>query len=191
MEKSIGQKIRELRLQQDLTLKELGRLTRLSVGYLSQLERGLTDISTDLLARVAQSLGVDRAYFFLETYQRSPSILRSYERGLFRLDPSHSVQYQLSAGAGDKALFPRLIELMPLNSNEELLPYGHEGEEFVHVLEGTLTLFIEQERHELFPGDSAHYASAQPHNWANYTAKLTRILVVSLPNPLASSNSPS
>ena len=49
MQKPIGQKIRELRLQNNLTLKELGQHTGLSVGYLSQLERGLTDIATYLL----------------------------------------------------------------------------------------------------------------------------------------------
>ena len=51
------------------------------------------------------------------------------------------------------------------------------------VLEGVLTLFIENEQHELFPGDSAHYPSATPHNWANYTSKMVRLLVVGTPNP--------
>lgn len=190
MNQTIGEKIRQLRQQNNFTLKELAQQTDLSVGYLSQLERGLTDISTDLLTRVAQSLGVDRSYFFREPRQIHVPLLRSYEREVLRVDPSHSIQYHLSPASGGKALLPRLIELLPLESEEAVIPYAHEGEEFVYVLEGTLTLFIDQGRHELFPGDSAHYASTAEHNWANYTNKTTRILVVSLPNPFAPGNSP-
>jgi uncharacterized cupin superfamily protein len=70
---------------------------------------------------------------------------------------------------------------LPLDSDEPIAPYPHAGEEFVHVLEGTLTLFLNDERQELFPGDSAHYPSTIPHNWANYTNKMVRLLVVSQP----------
>ena len=78
---------------------------------------------------------------------------------------------------------PRFIELLPINSDEPVVPYSHAGEEFIYVLEGVLTLFIENEQHELFPGDSAHYPSTTPHNWANYTSKMVRLLVVGTPNP--------
>ena len=78
---------------------------------------------------------------------------------------------------------PRLIELLPINCEEDISPYAHEGEEFVYVLEGTLTLFLNNEQFELFPGDSAHYSSNIVHNWANYTNKLVRLIVASAPNP--------
>ena len=183
MQKPIGQKIRDLRLQNKLTLKDLGQLTGLSVGYLSQLERGLTDIATDLLATVAQALGVDRSHFFREPRRNARRIMRSYEKEVFQIDASRSIHYHLSHQLDNKVLLPRFIELLPINSDEEILPYAHEGEEFIHVLEGVLTLFIDNERQELFPGDSAHYPSTTPHNWANYTSKMVRILVVSHPNP--------
>ena len=182
-QKTIGEKIRDLRLQKKLTLKELGQLTGLSVGYLSQLERGLTDIATDLLSTVAQALGVDRSHFFREPRRSARRILRSYEKEIFQVEASRSVHYHLSHQVDNKTLLPRFIELLPINSDEEILPYSHEGEEFIHVLEGVLTLFIDNERQELFPGDSAHYASTTPHNWANYTTKMVRMLVVSCPNP--------
>ncbi|MHC1759812.1 MAG: helix-turn-helix domain-containing protein [Negativicutes bacterium] len=183
MQKTIGQKIRELRLQNKLTLKELGQLTGLSVGYLSQLERGLTDIATDLLSTVAQALGVDRSHFFREPRRSARRILRSYEKEIFQVEASRSIHYHLSHQVDNKILLPRFIELLPINSDEEILSYSHEGEEFIHVLEGVLTLFIDNERQELFPGDSAHYSSTTPHNWANYTTKMMRMLVVSCPNP--------
>jgi glyoxylate utilization-related uncharacterized protein len=72
---------------------------------------------------------------------------------------------------GNKKMLPRLIELLPNNSDKPLDIYPHGGEEFVYVLEGILTLAIDYEQHDLFPGDSAHYDSGVPHNWGNYTNK--------------------
>jgi quercetin dioxygenase-like cupin family protein len=39
----------------------------------------------------------------------------------------------------------------------------HDGEEFIHVLEGSVKLMIDQETHELEPGDSVYYKSTVPH----------------------------
>ena len=183
MAKPIGQKIRELRLHNKLTLKDLAQQTGLSVGYLSQLERGLTDIATDLLGTVAAALQVDRSHFFQQPRQAPRRILRSYEKEIFQIDSARFIHSHLTNQIGEKSLLPRFIELLPIGSAEPVLPYSHEGEEFVYVLEGVLTLFIENEQHELFPGDSAHYPSATPHNWANYTSKMVRLLVVGTPNP--------
>lgn len=183
MSKTIGQKIKELRLQNKMTLKDLSQLTQLSVGFLSQLERGMTDIATDSLAAVAGALGVELSYFFSGPQRHRRRIMRSYEKEIFQVDHSRFIHYHLTNHMENKLLLPRLIELLPVNSDEEISAYTHEGEEFVYVLEGILTLFIDDEQHELFPGDSAHYKSATRHNWANYTTKMVRILVVSLPDP--------
>ena len=182
MNQSIGQQIKELRLQNNLTLKDVSQATHLSIGFLSQLERGLTDVATDSLSAIARSLGVEASYFFTAARPHHPHILRSYEKEVYQVDPGRFIHYHLTPRAANLALLPRLIEILPLDSEEPIAPYPHAGEEFVHVLEGTLTLFLDDERQELFPGDSAHYPSTIPHNWANYTSKMVRLLVVSQPN---------
>lgn len=62
----IGAKIKARRLQKGLTLKQLGDLTDLSVGFLSQAERGLTTISLNSLYRLATGLDTDVSFFFGE-----------------------------------------------------------------------------------------------------------------------------
>ena len=183
MNKDIGKKVKELRTNMKMTLKDLSEQTQLSTGFLSQLERGLTAVATDSLGRIAQALGVNSAYFFSGHTQSRSYVLRSYEKEVFQIDNSRFIHYHLTNSIGDKSLLPRLIELLPINCNEDITPYPHEGEEFVYVLEGTLTLFINDEQIDLFPGDSAHYTSSTPHNWANYTNKIVRLLVVGCPNP--------
>ncbi|SMD02716.1 helix-turn-helix domain-containing protein [Sporomusa malonica] len=183
MSKDIGGKVKELRTRKKMTLKELGEKTSLSTGFLSQLERGLTSIATDSLEKIAEAVDVDLSYFFVGCTKNRNSIIRSYEKEVFQIINGHFVHYHLTNNSAEKAILPRLIELLPINCSEDISPYAHEGEEFVYVLEGTLTLFLNNEQFELFPGDSAHYNSSIVHNWANYTNKMVRLLVTSVPNP--------
>ncbi len=63
---SIGEKIKALRTSQNLTLKQLGEMTNLSTGFLSQMERGLSSIAIDTLETIAGVLGVSLSSFFNE-----------------------------------------------------------------------------------------------------------------------------
>lgn len=182
---SIGKKVKQLRTDKKLTLKDMSEMTNLSTGFLSQLERGMTNIAIDSLEKISAALEVDLSYFFaLHNVQTNSPILRSYEKTIFEIEPEYSIHYHLSSNANGKLFFPRMIELLPLREDEEITEYPHEGEEFVYVLEGILTLFIDHVKYELYPGDSAHYSSTTTHNWGNYTNKRVRFVAVHTPNPL-------
>ncbi len=182
MELDIGKKIKELRIEKGFTLRDLGEKTNLSIGFLSQLERGLTTIAVDSLSILAEILGVDLSYFFKISKKEKKHYLRSHEKEIFNIEESRYVNYLLSNNLSDKALLPRLIELLPSNSDENIEVYKHQGEEFIYILEGILTLYIDDQKHELYPGDSAHINSGLGHNWANYTNKLVKLIAVNTPN---------
>lgn len=182
MNKIIGSKIKELRTQKKMTLKELSEKTNLSTGFLSQLERGLTSIATDSLLSIAEALDVELSYFFSNARRKERFIQRSYERDVYNVDNSIYINYILSNNINDKKMIPRLIEILPNGNSEDLACFHHEGEEFIYVLEGILTLFINNERQELYPGDCAHFSSSVSHNFANYTNKISKVLIISVPN---------
>ena len=182
MTEDVGRKIKDLRTSRNLTLKELSAETNLSIGFLSQLERGMTTVAIDSLGNIAKVLQVNLSYFIEEKKHNKKVVLRSYEKELFQVENNQFIHYHLTNDNSGKKLLPRLIEILPSNNKEQVAEYQHEGEEFVYVLEGILTLFINNEQHELFPGDSAHYNSKVIHNWANYTNKTVKILTVNTPN---------
>ena len=94
-------------------------------------------------------------------------------------------QYILKQPHTDYALLPRLYTLLPPAGEEEVLEmYSHKGEEFLFVLEGTITLYLEDRKYIMYPGDSIHFNSSKKHNWTNKTARIARILTVNSPNPL-------
>ena len=62
----IGKKIRQLRLQNDLTLEDLASRSELTKGFLSQVERDLTSPSISTLEDILEALGTNLSEFFHE-----------------------------------------------------------------------------------------------------------------------------
>ena len=54
----LGEALRTTRLSQDRTLREVSSAARVSLGYLSEVERGQKEASSELLAAICRALGV-------------------------------------------------------------------------------------------------------------------------------------
>jgi transcriptional regulator with XRE-family HTH domain len=54
----LGEALRAARLRQDRTLREVSSAARVSLGYLSEVERGQKEASSELLAAICRALGV-------------------------------------------------------------------------------------------------------------------------------------
>ncbi len=54
----LGDALRETRLRQHRTLREVSAAARVSLGYLSEVERGQKEASSELLASICRALGV-------------------------------------------------------------------------------------------------------------------------------------
>ena len=63
----IGEKIKRLRLENNLTQEELADRCELSKGFISQLERDMTSPSIASLVDILESLGTNLQAFFSET----------------------------------------------------------------------------------------------------------------------------
>lgn len=182
MHEEIGEKINELRNSKGMTLKELGDKANLSVSFLSQAERGLTSITINSLKKIAHALDVELNHFFTPPKSNRPMIMRSYEQEVFRIEQSKFIYYNLGSDMQDKQMDPIVVVVLPGQKPEEVIPCEHPGEEFIYVLEGVMTIFLEDRQYDLYPGDSIHIPSTIPHDWANFTNKLVKILAVSTPS---------
>jgi transcriptional regulator with XRE-family HTH domain len=181
MKKDIGQKIKELRASKGLTLKDLSVSSELSIGFLSQVERSMASIAVTSLEKIAVALGVDLEYFFTLPQKHEANILRSHEQEVFSVEESR-FYYRLASDIEGQVLEPMLVNLLPNQTKEGINPYSHKGEEFLYVLEGVLMVFVGGEEYQLYPGDSMHMLSSVPHEWANFTNKLVKVLAVSTPS---------
>ncbi len=182
----IGARVKELRIRKKMTLKQLSEACGLSVGFLSQFERGLSSIAIDSLEGIAQILAVPLSDFWQLGAERNTTDPVVHGITLQSKEISPQI-YQgiLNAAGCNFSMLPRLFTLLPFQGPEEAPElYTHEGEEFVYVLEGVITFFLNDGQYLLYPGDSMHIHSDQPHNWMNASNRIARILTVNTPNPL-------
>ena len=61
LRREIGDVLRENRHRQGRTLREVSGVARVSLGYLSEVERGQKEASSELLSSIAASLGLSTA----------------------------------------------------------------------------------------------------------------------------------
>lgn len=61
MREALGEALRELRTTEKLTLREVSSQARVSLGYLSEIERGQKEASSELLNAICGALGVPLA----------------------------------------------------------------------------------------------------------------------------------
>jgi transcriptional regulator with XRE-family HTH domain len=62
----LGDALRRLRLRQGRTLREVSASARVSLGYLSEVERGQKEASSELLAAICGALGTPLSQVFRE-----------------------------------------------------------------------------------------------------------------------------
>jgi len=62
----VGETLRGVRLRQRRTLREVSAAARVSLGYLSEVERGQKEPSSELLAAICQALDVELSELFRE-----------------------------------------------------------------------------------------------------------------------------
>ncbi|MGQ0682054.1 cupin domain-containing protein [Bradyrhizobium sp.] len=170
MDIAVGQRIRELRHDRKLSLETIAARTRLSVGFLSQIERGLSSPSLRVLATLADVLGVGIAGLFGAKAGDGAAaggvVTRAPERAELKLWRTGISKQLLSPAGTDGRLNLFMVQLEPGGSTGDEL-YTHDGEEAGLVLEGEMRLTVDTETWTLKTGDSFRFASRRPHRFSN------------------------
>jgi transcriptional regulator with XRE-family HTH domain len=180
MQPNLGLRLRALRLGHGYTLSQLASYSGLSKSFLSMLENGYTNVSVTRLQRLAAVFGLGVADLVPEEAARAP--VEVMRHGDARPLPGFAagVEARHLAREGARRLEPILLRLEPGAQHTNVT--GHAGEEFVHVLAGTVRLTVaEAAPLELSAGDSASYPSALSHRYHNATAEPALLLTVNTP----------
>jgi transcriptional regulator with XRE-family HTH domain len=164
----VGPEIRDLRKAKRMTIKELSLATSLSVGHLSEIERGIASPSIKALHDIAKALEVTIGWFLHNAESNEPG-----ERE-FIVRAANRRTLKFASGITDELLSPNLrgqLEVLmcrfPPNSAGEEAAYAHQGEEAGVLLTGTLELWIGDKCFTLREGDSFSFPSTMPHRYRN------------------------
>ena len=168
----VGRKIRERRKVLGLTLQELAGQTSLSAGFLSQVERNQATPSLSSIINIVEVLGLS-----VNDLVRAPAgesnVTRASDRGQFHIDGSDVSYARLSANF-DEHKFNAVEVVLPAGYQAESLM--HDGEEFIYVLDGCISMSLDGVEHELNSGDTIHFPSSIRHRWHNASNKPARLI---------------
>lgn len=172
----IGKKIKELRLQNDLTLEDLASRSELTKGFLSQLERNLTSPSISTLEDILEALGTNLAEFFREDTEEQ--IVFSTKD--FFVDEKEEYQIEwIIPNAQKNEMEPIMLTLKPYGSSHEIK--SHQGEEFGYVLKGAVTLVRDNKKYKLKAKDTFYINGKKSHYLYNHTNSEAVVLWVTTP----------
>jgi transcriptional regulator with XRE-family HTH domain len=173
----VGKAVRDLRIAKNRTLADLARASGLSVGHLSQIERGVSSPSVKSLHAISRALDVTISWFFLPADPVS-----AYERD-YIVRHRHRRALSFNGGVKDSLLSPNLsrgLELilceLPPGAESGSEPYTHRGEETGLVLEGTLEIWVGERHFVLEAGDSFAFSSEEAHRSRNPGSSTTRVV---------------
>jgi transcriptional regulator with XRE-family HTH domain len=161
----IGLQIRDLRKSKGITLSEMAKRIGKSVGYISQVERGVSSLPIPVLQIISEVLSVQITWFFhTETQQVSDEI-----NNIVRKDARRHLNF-FGTGISEELLSPWmsgdllmiLTTFSPLAGSDNQ-PRKRKGEESGYVKSGTLELTIGSKKFTLSQGDSFSITGEEPH----------------------------
>jgi len=184
-ENPIGTKIRQIREERETSVERLAELSKVSARMITQLEEGLLAPSLAPLLKIARALGVRLGTFLDDAPQSGPVVTAGGKSDkIIRFsgdkeasDKSSLDFFALAAEKKDRHMEPFIVTVRP-GEEKTLNLSEHEGEEFIYILEGTITVHYGNDIYELKAGDSIYYDSVVPHYVHTVGEGEARILAV-------------
>lgn len=175
-------RIRQTREEKGLTLQDLASRTGLEMDLLKDIEQGEIQPPLGAVIKISKALGMKMGYLLSGKEDRPYTVVRSHERKEISRHASPKQKaygytyFSLAPHKRDRHMEPFIVNLIPSEVEEERS--SHDGQEFLYVLEGELTVYLGQESFVLYPGDAIYYDSTTPHLVKCSGKSPTKILAV-------------
>ena len=175
---NIGERLRALREERNISMRALATRSGLSANALSMIERGKASPSVSTLYKLAEALGISITTFFSSDAERKQVVFlksdsrahMSFTRGVFE-------------GLGGENFVGRVEPFMLTlenSANSGPRSMTHTGHEFVFCLRGELEYQVERQLYQLEAGDSLLFAAHLKHKWRNAGKNVaTAIIIIS------------
>lgn len=183
----IGQKILTLRTLKKIESPDLAIRAGLSSRQLDLIESGASIPSLGVLIRITRALGIRIGTLLDDTVKEGPAVVRAKEhQSALSFSTSedenreHLTFFSMAPNKAGRHMEPFIVDIVP-GGNKHLPKSSHEGEEFIYVLEGKVTILYGTDVIELEKGDSIYLDSILKHLVTTTLAKARILGVVYVP----------
>lgn len=177
----LSQRIKQRRLELGLSLEEVAAAAGQTRSWLSKVENFRITPSLPALARVAEAMRISLATL-LDGLDSKPQIVltKKKDRVAIQRDPQNSdiTYHTLTNGRASRRMSPFVLDVPAGGGRSISRP--HEGEEFLIVLKGKVTLEYGKEAFHLDEGDTLYFDADTPHRLHNPHKKPAQVMCVFL-----------
>ena len=160
----VGKRLKEVRREQGMTLKQVAEASGMSPTHISEIERGKTSPTVGALRRIAGALGKETAYFVEDKPLPKVSVVKKEDREAVLLPgvgesfvSAHALTAGIPAGRVD-------VVLVHEDEGGTTGSHSHEGEEAVLVLTGEARVRVGDDEFVVGSGDCLHYSARTEHS---------------------------
>jgi len=185
-ERQIPKRIRKMRLERNMTQKDLADAIGVTKGYISRIENSDTAPPVGKLLALAQAMQVEIDAFFgaedpevhITVTRRDLRPVVSSERSIMSGDGKSLTKYEHLALNYPNRAFEAYVVRAPKQSGISQL-MQHKGQELLYVLKGKNFIFnVDGKDYNLEEGDALYFDSSYPHFGNNVSEEEIELLIV-------------
>jgi transcriptional regulator with XRE-family HTH domain len=186
---NVGRKIKELRKERRLSLRQLAEMAALAPSTIQKIESNRISPTVGTVLRIAQAFG-KAPQFFLDGFGPLPEVAfqRPPERTRVAVPDRNFAIEPLTPDVRDQ-LFSAVILIIGPGAKVAHRVFPHHGEELQHCLQGEVEYSVQGKKYRLRPGDTLRFKTHLPHRWANVGKGEARLLMMCSP-PIHLARSP-
>jgi transcriptional regulator with XRE-family HTH domain len=178
-ERTVGDRLRILRAERDLSQRNLAKIASISPNSVSLIERDEISPSVATLQNLATALHVRVSYFFEDETEQSVLHVKADQRSAV---DSQGVRIEsIGSRIHAQEIEPFLIRMAPHTSSGERQVI-HTGHEVVYCLQGIIEYLIDGTIYQVEQGDFVLFEASLPHLWRNpYDTEAQFLLILQTP----------
>lgn len=172
---SFGVKLKVLRERQGLSIEDLAEQVNMKPSYLKGLEADKYLPHVAEILTLASTLSVEASSFMED--ESLPKTSPGKRKKAHTVRARDYAYETLTPFERDAHLTAYRVTIDPHDDHRKV-GYEHEGEEFIYVLSGKLTLKVDKKTTTLGPGESMRFDSGKKHVLKNPGEEPTQLIVV-------------
>jgi len=178
---NVGRRIRELREQRGLTLRQLSEKADVSPSTIQKIEKNLISPSLGTVLRIAKGLETTiESLLNAHPQSRDVVYLPKEKRGTIAVPDLKITLQSLAEGLPDQP-FSAVVLTIPKGARMKEREFQHHGEELMFCLKGTVEFTIRDQRYLLTAGDSLRFKSHLRHFWKHVGEEEAQLLMICAP----------
>ncbi|MGE1063540.1 XRE family transcriptional regulator [Megasphaera paucivorans] len=168
--------LKELRTERNLTLGQLSKISGISKGMLSDIEKGSSNPTINTIWKIANGLNVPYTRL-MEGIENEATLVRRNEAVMQSNETKHYRVYCYFPSTPVRNFELFYVELDPHTSNASI---GHskKAQEYIYIMNGELELTTSAENYTLKEGDSLAFDSSINHTYMNRQTTLLKFIVI-------------